>query len=257
MPVSGPDLSVRFATGAEDILAAQRLRYQVFVAECGGDGTTVDHELQIERDRFDPYCDHLLLMDESRPKSDQIVGAYRLMSQKGAESAGQYYSETEFDLGPLIGSGRKLLELGRTCLRPEYRGGTAMYALWSALARYVDEQDVEILFGAASFSGTDTRALAQPLSYLHHHHLAPPELRVAARGAQAVVIDVIDKTELDRRAAITSTPALIKGYLRIGGFVGQGAWVDRDFNTTDICMLLDTRVRSTRQAIYRSPRGDS
>ncbi|MFZ7093685.1 GNAT family N-acetyltransferase [Primorskyibacter sp. 2E233] len=235
--------SVRLARTQDDVLAAQRLRYEVFVRELGGDGALVDHKAGLERDRFDPYFDHLLVTDVAR--GDVVVGVYRLLRDDQAREAGQFYSEDEYDLTPLRASGRRLLELGRSCLHPEYRGGPAMFHLWQGLADYVLAHKIEILFGVASFHGTDPQALAQPLSLLHHRHLAPPELRVRARNFQSM--DLIPENQLDRRAAMLEVPALIKAYLRLGGCVGEGAFVDHSFNTTDICLVMDTARMNARQ----------
>lgn len=253
MPAQAPAFSVRLAATEDDLRAAQALRYDVFVRELGGGGPLVDHGAGIERDRFDPFVDHLLLQDDD---SGQVVGVYRLMREDQARAAGQFYSEDEYDLAPLRRSGRRLLELGRSCLHRDYRGGAAMYHLWNALADYVAEHEIEILFGVASFHGTDPERLAQPLSALHHHHLAPPDLRVRARPDHFVAMDRLPPEKLDRRAAMVSMPALIKAYLRLGGVVGEGAWLDHAFNTTDVCLLLDTcRLDQARARIYAGERG--
>ena len=244
-------LTVRLATTPEDVTAAQRLRYRVFVQELGGDGAMVDHDAGIEADRFDPYCDHLLLIDPARPEGDTVVGVYRLLRSDQAEAVGGFYSENEYDLTPLKQTGRKLLELGRSCLAPDYRGGTGMFRLWNALAAYVTEHDIEILFGTASFHGTDIDALAPALSVLRSRHLAPPELRVRAIDGHYQPMDLMTVQGQDRVKAMLNTPALIKAYLRLGGFVGDGAFVDHDFNTTDICLILDTaRMNAAQRAIY-------
>ena len=143
-------------------------------------------------------------------------------------------------------SGRKLLELGRSCVQADHRGGAAMLILWNGLAEYVLDRGIEVLFGAASFHGTDEAALAQPLAYLHHHHLAPPAMRVRARPAHRREMALIAPDQLDRTAAMAATPALIKAYLRLGGFVGDGAWIDAEFNTTDVCLVMDTGQMSAR-----------
>lgn len=253
MIVDDPHLHLRLATAEEDLLAAQRLRYEVFVAELGGDGPLVDHENRFERDRFDPSFDHLVLVDDRRDARalDHVVGVYRLMPGERAGEAGGFYSENEYDLTVLRRSGRKLLELGRSCVHAEYRGGTAMLRLWNGLAAYVRAHGIEILFGVASFHGTDPAPLAQPLSFLHHKHLAPPDLRVRARGDGFQRMDLLAPDEIDRPRAMRETPALIKAYLRMGGFVGEGAWIDRAFNTTDVCLVMDTvRIRDRQRAIY-------
>lgn len=240
--------SLRLATTEEDLLGAQRLRYEVFVAELGGDGPLVDHKARLERDSFDPHFDHLILIDTRRDPAglDHVIGAYRVLPGERRAVAGRFYSESEYDLGPLIASGRKLLELGRSCVHADHRGGATMFHLWNGLADYVLERGIEVLFGVASFHGTDVQALAGPLSMLHHHHLAPPEMRVTARAPQAQAMDLIAPEALDRKAAMAATPALIKAYLRLGGFVGEGAWIDHAFNTTDVCLVMDTGQMSAR-----------
>ncbi len=236
---------VKLASTEAELRAAQALRYRVFVEELGGDGPLVDHEAGLERDRFDPFYDHLLLLDTTR--GDAVVGVYRLLRDDQAAVAGQFYSEDEYDLAVLKSSGRKLMELGRSCLDANYRGGAAMYHLWNGLAQYVAEHDIEILFGVASFHGIDPAALAQPLSLLHHRHLAPEDLRVRAREAQYQRLDLLPAEALDRRAAMLQVPALIKAYLRLGGYVGDGAYVDHAFNTTDVCLILDTQTLNEKQ----------
>ena len=246
-----PQFEVRLAQSDEDLRAAQRLRYRVFVEELGGGGEMVDHTGRFECDRFDDFGDHMILVDHGQDAGalDQVVGVYRLMRRENAEAAGQFYSESEYDLAPLTASGRRLLELGRSCLAPEYRGGAAMYHLWNGLAGYVALHEIEILFGVASFHGTDIAALAQPLSLLWHRHLAPEALRVRSKVYQPM--DLIPADNLDRRAAMLQVPALIKAYLRLGGVVGDGAFVDHEFNTTDICLIMDTaRMNAARRDIY-------
>jgi len=239
---------VRLAGTAEDHFAAQRLRYAVFVDELGGTGPLVDHAARLERDAFDPHFDHLILVDRRRdPASlDHVVGVYRVMPLDRRAAAGRFYSETEYDLTPLLASGRRLLELGRSCVDRNHRGGTAMFLLWNALADYVLEREIEVLFGAASFHGTDLTALAQPLSWLHHHHLAPPAMRANVLPEHRQAMDLVPPDQLDRKAAMAAIPALIKAYLRLGGFVGDGVFVDRAFNTTDVCLVMDTGQMSAR-----------
>jgi putative hemolysin len=247
------DFIVRLARDSEDLKAAQHLRYTVFVQELGGDGDMVDHAAQLEQDRFDPYFDHLLLIDPARGDviRDQVVGVYRLLTEEGAAQTGQFYSEDEYDLTILRQSGRKLLELGRSCLHPDYRGGMGMYHMWSALSDYVAERGIEVLFGTASFHGTDIDTLSEPLSLLHHRHLAPADLRVRTREDAFQSMDLIPESKLNRPAAMRAVPALIKGYLRLGGFVGEGAFVDHAFKTTDVCLILDTgRMSDTQMRIY-------
>jgi putative hemolysin len=250
MPDTPASFTVKIAENEAELRAAQALRYEVFVRELGGGGAMVDHDAGLEMDRFDPFFDHMLVTDDS---TGQVAGVYRLLRSDQAERAGQYYSDDEYDLSVLKSSGRTLLELGRSCLHRDYRGGMAMFHLWNGLAEYVAQHGVEVLFGTASFHGTDVQALAQPLSMLHHNHLAPADLRVRAREFQPM--NLLAEEALDRRKAMLEVPALIKAYLRLGGFVGEGAFVDHAFNTTDVCLILDTaRMNDRQRRIYTGGR---
>ncbi|WBU58240.1 GNAT family N-acetyltransferase [Paracoccus sediminicola] len=250
---------IRIARSTADLQAAQRLRYRVFVEELGGDGALVDHEARLERDEFDEVVDHLVLVDQRRDASalDHVVGVYRLLPGSRAAEFGRFYCDGEYDLSPLRASGRPLLELGRSCVLPEYRGGSGMFLLWNALSEYVLELGIEILFGVASFHGTDTDTLAQPLSWLHHHHLAPEAIRPVARADGFHRMDLIPDDAIDRRAAMVAMPALIKAYLRLGGRVGEGAFIDRDFNTTDVLLLMDTGAMSAKHRAFYTSRWQS
>lgn len=252
MIIADNQFQVRLAQAEDDLWAAQRLRYEVFVAELGGDGPLVDHEARIEADEFDAYFDHLLLIDPQGPQElNGVVGVYRLLPDDKAMALGRYYSEDEYDLSALKSGGRKLLELGRSCLHRDYRGGMAMHQLWTGLADYVLTREIEVLFGVASFHGTDPAALKHPLAFLHHNHLAPPDLRVRALDAHYQPMDLLSADQVDRKSAMLNTPALIKAYLRLGGYVGDGAFIDHAFNTIDVCLVMDTaRMNSKSRARY-------
>jgi L-ornithine Nalpha-acyltransferase len=246
-------LKLRLAETDADRRAAERLRYDVFVRELGGDGPLVDHEGGFERDQFDAVCDHMILVDDRRDPDEQnhVVGVYRLLRSAGAREIGAFYCESEYDLTVLKDSGRNLLELGRSCVNREYRGGHALHLLWQGLAGYVQDHQIDILFGVASFHGTDINKLAMPLSHLYHSYLAPPELRVRAIEATYQTMELIPADQVDRLAAMRAIPPLIKGYLRLGGCVGDGAFVDHAFNTTDVCLVVDTaRLSASARARY-------
>ena len=258
MELDTGNLHVRLADSAADRRGAARLRYRVFVEELGGGGPGVDHAERTEADRFDAFCDHLIVADSGiDPASgDHVVGVYRLMRADQAARAGGFYSEREYDLGVLRDSGRRLLELGRSCVDPGHRGGGALLHLWTGLADYVTRHEFEVLFGVASFHGTDPAAFADALAHLHAAHLAPAALRPTARPGGAHRMDLVPGGVPDRVRAMRQMPALIKAYLRLGGWVGEGAWIDRDFNTTDVCLVLETsRINEKRRAIYAGGAG--
>jgi len=241
-------LELRLARDGRDLRAAQRLRYRVFVQELGASGPMADHASELEADAFDPHFDHLLLIDRRRDADalEDVVGVYRLLPDSRAAGLGRFYSEDEFDLSALRASGRRLLELGRSCVHPDYRGGGALQLLWNGLADYVIAGGFELLFGVASFHGTDPAPFAMALAQLHHAHLAPAGLRARALPANFQPMDLVAPEAIDQRAAMLAMPPLIKAYLRLGGHVGEGAWIDRDFNTTDVFLMMDTARLSQR-----------
>lgn len=241
---------VRLARDAADVEAAQRLRYQVFVEELGASASPDAGGR--EQDEFDPHCEHLLLVDKTASADANIVGAYRMMAGPAAASGIGFYSATEFDLAPLLARRDECLEVGRTCVAKAYRNGPATQLLWAGLAAYVFQRGVGVLFGCASFHGTDPVPLAQPLSLLHHFHLAPPELRAQANSEYRLDMELMRKEQVDRAEAMRLMPSLIKGYLRLGGFTGEGAYRDDNFGVIDVLLVVDvTRVDEQQRKFYR------
>ena len=250
-------LEVRLAMTPEEIDAAQALRYHVFYDEMGAIPTPEMAARKRDFDAYDEHCDHLLVIDHMRKNQNQVIGTYRLIRREAAEKCGGFYSSSEYDITPLLEYPGEILELGRSCIDAEYRTGQVMQILWRGLTRYVFRYDVRLMFGCASLPGTDPSALAVPLSYLHYHHLAPPALRAKALPERYVDMRLLprdafdpnvafDSMKLDPRNGSNSLPPLIKGYIRVGGFVGEGAVIDKQFNTTDICIIVKTDLITSR-----------
>ena len=243
-------LEVRLAGTAAEIDAAQDLRYRVFFEEMAARPGAEAAATRRDSDRFDAYCDHLLVIDHKRGEGAAgVVGTYRLLRRSAAIKGGGFYSATEFDISPLIAYPGEILELGRSCVDAAYRNRPTMQLLWRGIATYVFQHDITLMFGCASLPGTDPKALAVPLSYLYHYHLAPPTLRARALPDRYVEMNLLPPGEvdadaavaqIDARSAIAALPPLIKGYLRLGGLVGEGAVIDREFNTTDVCIIVVT-----------------
>ena len=250
---------VKLAETEAERAGAQRLRYRVFVEEMGAHATPEEAAVRREWDDFDPFFDHqiqLSLDPAIADPLDRVVGVYRLMRSEVALAGPGFYGAGEYDLAPILRSGRASVELGRSCVALGHRGGPAMHLLWNGLASYVLEREIELLFGVASFHGTDPAPLAEALSYLHYEHLAPPDLRVRAQEAHYLDMNLMPRAAIDAPRALQAIPPLIKAYLRLGGFVGDGAYRDRDFNTIDVCVVMDTTRMTERYLhFYQRTRG--
>jgi putative hemolysin len=244
------DFELRLAETEAEVEAAQSLRYKIFYEEMAAKATPEMAASRRDFDGFDDYCDHLLIIDHRRGAGAKgVVGTYRLLRRSVAARCGKFYSADEFDISRLVAQPGEILELGRSCVGEDYRSRAAMQLLWRGIADYVLHYGISVMFGCGSLPGTDPAKLAMPLSYLYCNHLAPPELRACALPERYVDMRIVPPGQIDQRAAIGMLPALIKGYLRLGGFIGDGAVVDRQFNTTDVCIIVKTNLLA--QKYYR------
>lgn len=231
---SSGTLEARLATTPAEVEAAQRLRYDIFYREMSAKPSPEMLATGRDFDDFDPLCEHLLIVDK---EDGAVIATYRLMREDAAaRSPKGFYTAGEFDIEDLLKAraGERILELGRSCVREDYRTGPTMQLLWRALLVYVIKNDVSIMFGCASFPGTDPKALAMELSYLHHFHQAPPRELVRALKGQYVSMDMIPKDQIDEAEALRALPPLVKGYIRSGAKIGDGAFIDHQFGTVDV-----------------------
>jgi L-ornithine Nalpha-acyltransferase len=254
------NLGVRIATTDAEIRAVQALRYRVFYHELGAHPDPLTFASKLDADQYDAVADHLLVIDHSIGDGpDSIVGTYRLIRRAAAARIGRFYSASEFDISMMEGFAGEILELGRSCVALEYRSRAVMQLLWSGIAAYVSRHRIDVMFGCASLPGIDPDALGPELTYLYHHHLAPPAIRPRALPELYVDMCRVDPATLgDPRRALTGLPPLVKGYLRLGGFVGDGAVIDRQFNTTDVAVVVKTDLVTAKyQAHFERDRRDA
>lgn len=239
------NVSVRLAQTKGEIEDAQRLRYQVFYEEYAATPDKKMASMRLDIDEYDEFADHLVVVDSSSGQ-EKIVGTYRLLRQELAHKFGQFYSSAEYDIAPLLNSEASLLELGRSCVLQEYRARPVLQLLWQGIADFITDYNVDIMFGCASLHGTDIKSISQPLSYLYHYHLAHEDLRPRAVKGRYINMDIVPKDELDKKKAFAALPPLIKGYLRVGATIGDGAVIDEQFNTTDVCIIVKTSEVTAR-----------
>lgn len=255
------DLEVRLATTKADIQRAQALRYEVFYEEMDARPSPLARLRRRDEDPYDAICDHLLVVDVSdRPRSERqrawssgrdakVVGTYRVLRQAVAERTRGFYTQAEYDIAPLIARRSPdytFLELGRSCVLPPYRNKRTVELLWHGLWTYVREHGVDVMLGCASFPGIDPDQHAMALSFMYQNSLAPEDWRCRAHEHLHVPMDRIPPAEIDARAALKAMPPLIKGYLRLGAFVGDGAVIDHQFTTTDVLIILPVEAIDPR-----------
>jgi L-ornithine Nalpha-acyltransferase len=235
------NLGLRIARTPEELEAAQALRYRVFYNEMGARPDAAAAASGRDSDRYDAVADHLLVVDHDLGDGvDAVIGTYRLIRREAAESIGRFYSADEYDITLIDRFPGRVLELGRSCVDSAYRGRAAMQLLWRGIAAYVFTHNIDLMFGCASLPGTDVDALAAELTYLYANHLAPEDIRLRALPHRYVNMRRMEPGEIDARQVLVGLPPLIKGYLRLGGFVGDGAVVDHQFNTTDVAIVVQT-----------------
>lgn len=240
------DLEVRLARTRAEVRLAQRLRYQVFYEEMSAVPSGLARFRRRDEDSYDAWCDHLLVVDTSdsegrrRDSVPKVVGTYRVLRQAVAERCGGFYTSREYDIAPLMAAkpGLHFMELGRSCVLAPYRNKRTVELLWHGLWTYVREHGVDVMLGCASFEGVDPAEHAMALSFLHQNAAAPREWACAALPGMHVAMDMLASDKIDAKAALKAIPPLIKGYLRLGACVGDGAVIDHQFGTTDVLIIL-------------------
>ncbi|MBX3597597.1 MAG: GNAT family N-acetyltransferase [Rhizobiaceae bacterium] len=250
-------LEVRLARSAEEVEAAQEVRYRVFCEELGAQ-VMVPGAAAAGRDidAFDDICDHLIVCDRNLPGPDnqRVVATYRLLPQERAVMNGGFYSASEFDLDALVARNRNLrfVELGRSCVLPAYRNKRTVEAMWQAIWAYVRRNSIDVMAGCASFHGTVPAGHAEPLSFLWHNCRAEGDWAVRALPRRFSSMDLMPPEAINAKSALAAMPPLIKGYLRLGARFGEGCVVDHEFGTTDVFVVLPVSFISQRYIDYYS-----
>ncbi|CDN46222.1 GNAT family N-acetyltransferase [Neorhizobium galegae] len=255
-PVSGDvfgrigTLETRLARSEREIDAAQAVRYRVFVEEMHATLSPDAMRRRRDVDAFDAICDHLLVVDNAIEGDieDQIVGTYRLLRQEVALANNGFYSASEFDIEPLLARhpDKQFMELGRSCVLPDYRTKRTVELLWQGNWAYSLKHGMNAMFGCASFPGVSPEEHAMALSFLHHTVSTKGDWAVSALPELYRPMDLMPMEDVNTRKALSLLPPLIKGYLRLGAMVGDGAVIDHAFNTTDVLIVLPIASISDR-----------
>lgn len=246
-------LEVRLATTAAEIDAVQALRYRVFyendVDNWGAVPTTEMQARQRDYDNMDQFCDHLLVIDNAKTNLlDAVVGTYRFIRKPHADANGSWYSAGEYDIHNVTTHPNEVLEVGRSCVDHAYRTRYTMTLMWRAIAVYAAQHRIKTIFGCACFNGTDLKKYEHSLSYLYHNYLAPPAVRMTCLPQHYNSMQLLPPDKIDERKAIAELPPLIKGYMNVGCFVGDGAYIDKQFNSIDVAIICQTDRLTGRYA---------
>lgn len=248
-PIVARNLIVKLAETEAEIYAAQRLRYRIFCEEMGAGANAAVQAQKRDFDQFDDYCNHVLVLDDTKTGDHRVVGTYRLLTRTNMQKKlGQFYTETEYDVSRIKEQPGEIMELGRSCVEQQYRTRSVIQLLWSGIGSFLAAKDIKIMFGCASFHGVNIVEHRHALSYLYHFHMAPEHIRPRALPEQYVEMGLMPKEEVVPKAAISNMPPLIKAYLRIGGHIGDGAVLDYAFNTTDVSIVVQTDALKDRYA---------
>lgn len=247
-------LEVRLARKKSEIRRAQRLRYQVFYEEMSATPGALAMLSRRDEDEYDPIFDHLLVLDRGAPndgrrwRRSKVVGTYRVLRQDVADLYDGFYTQGEYDIASLIRAKPeyRFVELGRSCVLKPYRNRRTLELLWQGVWSYVREHGADVMIGCASFEGTDPAAHAQALSFLYHSALAPHAWRVRAHDHRRIDMNMMPAEAVNARAALKALPPLIKGYLRVGAYVGDGAVIDHQFGTTDVFIIMPIEAIKSR-----------
>jgi putative hemolysin len=233
------DFSVIVSREIDDVTSAQRLRYRVFYEELRARPDWRARATRRDIDDFDAYCEHILVYASQAPH--RPIATYRLLRQQAvAAKGGGFYSEGEFDLAPLFRRHPRLefLELGRACVLAAHRTGPIVALLWQGIWNYVRANRIEVMFGCLSLEGADPAVHKVRLSYLAQNFAPPPEWQVRALAHRAVPMNCLSAEAFDVAVAARTLPPLLKGYLRLGSYIGEGAVIDAQFNSTDVFVIL-------------------
>lgn len=255
----GP-LEVHLTSRMMDLFKAMRLRYEIFYEEMAAKPRTLAHMLRLDRDPYDKICDHLLVFDTNakrkvfyKSRKFQAIATYRILREDIAQKTLGFYTQREYDLEPLLKAKSpqyRFMELGRSCVRKEYRSKRCIELLWHGLWTYAQEQNIDVMIGCASFDGTDPHQYSQALSYLYHYAVPQNDWLCKAHTEFYYPMNLIPKDKVHIEKALRQMPPLIKGYLRLGAFVGDGAVIDKEFGTTDVLIILPIEKINPRYFHY-------
>ena len=237
-PITFKNFEIKIAASNLEIKKAQSLRYKIFFKEKKIKKKNLKSLLQRDFDFYDKISDHLIIVDNNREAKDNVIGTYRLLRGNSAKLYKGFYTEQEFDISNLKKnfSNKKILELGRSCVHPEYRSGIILKLLWQGISKYIKIYKIKILIGCASFNGTNPNSFKDQFSLLYYSYSLPRNYDVKSLQDNKILFT----KNIDNINILNKLPPLIKGYLRAGGMVSRNFYIDTEFETIDYCVIMLT-----------------
>jgi putative hemolysin len=235
-------LIVKLAETAEELEQVFRLRYQTFVEE--GKLASLENEERMEMDEYDPFCDHLIVVDTDRGK---VVGTYRMLPGEKAIQCNGFYSETEFDLASFAAYKAATLEVGRSCIDRDYRTGQVIQLLWAGIADYIKESGHKYVVGCVSVPIHEPRQISELYSMLCHEGVVTDRYRIRPLPSHAIAgLKRLNATEFNMREVYSNLPPLLKGYKWLGAEIAGEPIYDPIFRSTDFFVVLETAKMTKR-----------
>lgn len=241
-------LEVRLTRDDEEVWQCQRLRHCVFLEARGLSHLSDVFKEPIDQDKYDAFCDHMIVVDHDT--GGQIIGTYRLLGQEESIATGGFYSSAYFETERLVQRkpSKRFLELGRSCVLPEYRTKRTVELLWQGIWNYCKQRRFDVLIGSASLASPIPENHATELSFLNYYCLAGADWAVSARPLRFQSMRLMPEISIDTRLAFSLLPPLLKGYLRVGAKVGNGCVIDPELGTTVIMIVLPMECIAARYA---------
>ena len=237
-PIIFKNFTIKIAESNFEIKKAQSLRYKIFFKEKKIKKKSFKFLLQRDYDFYDKISDHLIIIDNNREIRDNVIGTYRLLRGNCAKLYRGFYTEQEFDISNLKKnfSSKNILELGRSCVHPQYRSGIILKLLWQGISNYIKMYKIKILMGCASFHGTNPSKFKDEFSLLYESYRLPEDYNVKSLQSNEISFN----KNINHSTILNKLPPLIKGYLRAGGMVSENFYIDNEFETIDYCVIMLT-----------------
>ena len=237
-PIIFKNFTIKIAESNFEIKKAQSLRYKIFFKEKKIKKKSFKFLLQRDFDFYDKISDHLIIIDNNREVKDNVIGTYRLLRGNCAKLYRGFYTEQEFDISNLKKnfSSKDILELGRSCVHPQYRSGIILKLLWQGISNYIKMYKIKILMGCASFHGTNPSKFKDEFSLLYESYRLPEDYDVKSLQSNEISFN----KNINHSTTLNKLPPLIKGYLRAGGMVSENFYIDTEFETIDYCVIMLT-----------------